>query len=356
MKKSLSIILSSILFVSFFLAGCSSDEATTSSEGSTSTEAKVSLLDTVKDRGKVIAGVNGELPGFGYLESDGTYSGFDVDFSRAVAAAVLGDADAIEYRPLSSKERFTAVQTGEVDLLSRNTTWTITRDTSVGLNFAPVTFYDGQGIIVTKDSGIKSVKDLEGARIAVEAGTTTELNLADQMRKYGVNYEAVVFDSQDAAVAAYESGSADAYTTDKSGLVARKAIMADPGAHVILDDTLSKEPLAPAVIGGDDAWFDVVKWVVNATIEAEELGINSQNVDEFKNSDDPVIKRLLGTEGDLGTQIGLSNDWAYQVIKQVGNYGEIFDRNLGPDTKFGLQRGMNALYQDGGLMYAPPIR
>ncbi len=347
MRKITTILLSVGLLFSVFLTGCSNEA---------STEEKTSLLDTVKDRGKLNAGVNGELPGFSYLESDGTYSGFDVDFARAVAAAVLGDADAVDYRPLSSKERFTAVQTGEVDLLSRNTTWTISRDTSVGLNFAPVTFYDGQGIIVTKASGMKSLKDLEGARISVESGTTTELNLADQMRKYGINYEAVVYDSQDAAIAAYESGSVDAYTTDKSGLVARKAIMADPSAHVILDETLSKEPLAPAVIGGDDAWFDVVKWVVFGLIEAEELGITSKNVDEFVNSEDPVIKRLLGSDGDLGSQMGLNNDFMYQAIKQVGNYGEIFDRNLGPDTKFGLSRGLNALYTDGGIMYAPPLR
>lgn len=348
MRKRFGLYLFSVVLLALMLAGCTNNEG----DG----KDKVSLLDQVKDRGTLIAGVNGELPGFSYLESDGTYSGFDVDFARAIAAAVLGDADAVEYRPLSSKERFTAVQTGEVDVLTRNTTWTTTRDTSVGLNFAPVTFYDGQGIIVRKDSGISSLKDLDGARISVESGTTTELNLADQMRKHGINYEAVVFDSQDAAIAAYEQGSVDAYTTDKSGLVARKAIMADPSAHVILADTLSKEPLAPGVIGGDDKWFDVVKWVVNVTIQAEELGITSKNVDDHKDSSDPVIQRLLGTSGDLGKEMGLSNDFGYQVIKQVGNYGEIFERHLGKNTKFGLERGLNALYTDGGLMYSPPFR
>ncbi|KGX89459.1 amino acid ABC transporter substrate-binding protein [Pontibacillus marinus] len=346
MKRKWFGFLVVILSLSVMLMGCNNEESAE----------ETSLLDTVKDRDLLIAGVNGELPGFSYLDSEGNYSGFDADFARAIAAAVLGDASKVEYRPLSSKERFTAVQTGEVDVLTRNTTWTLTRDTSVGLNFAPVTFYDGQGIIVPKDSGITSIEDLEGARISVESGTTTELNLADQMRKHGINYEAVVYDSQDAAVAAYESGSVDAYTTDKSGLVARKAIMKDPSAHVILDDTLSKEPLAPAVIGGDDKWFDVVKWVVNATIQAEELGITSENVDEFKDSSDPVVQRLLGTDGDLGSQLGLSDDFGYQVIKQVGNYGEIFERNLGPDTKFGLERGLNGLYTEGGLMYSPPLR
>jgi len=348
MKKYLTVFLVIIFSLSLVLAGCSSQEAASNS--------KQSLLDTVKKRDKVIAGVNGELPGFSFLETNGSYSGFDADFSRAIAAAVLGDASKVEFRPLSSKERFTAVQTGEVDVLVRNTTWTIIRDTEVGLNFAPTTFYDGQGIIVHKGSGIKTIKDLEGARIAVESGTTTELNLADQMRKYGVSYEAVVYDSQDAAIAAYESGSVDAYTTDKSGLVARQAIMADPSAHLILEATLSKEPLAPAVLGGDDKWYDIIKWVIFATIEAEELGITSQNVDTFLTSPDPVVQRLLGVDGDLGQKLGLNNDFAYQVIKQVGNYGEIFERNLGKNTKFGLDRGMNDLHFNGGLLYSPPFR
>ncbi|RSK29300.1 amino acid ABC transporter substrate-binding protein [Bacillus sp. HMF5848] len=330
-------------------AGCSNSEDTAAEE-------KQSLLNKVKERGTLVAGVNGQLPGFGYIGTDGAYTGFDVDFAKAVAVAVLGDANAVEYRPLSAQERFTAVQTGEVDILTRNTTVTTSRDTGVGLNFAPVTFYDGQGIIVRKDSGINSLKDLQGARIAVETGTTTELNLADQLRKLGVTYESVTFEAQDAAVAAYEEGSVDAFTTDKSGLVARKSIMQTPDDHVILDETISKEPLAPAVIAGDDQWADIVRWVVYATIQAEEWGITSQNVDEFLNSDDPNIRRFLGKEGDLGEQLGLSNDFAYKVIKEIGNYGEIFERHLGANSTFSLQRGLNDLYTNGGLMYSPPFR
>lgn len=352
MKKQLFIAFSVIFLLSLALVGCSSSEET----GSDSKAGSTSVLDKVKENGKLVAGVNGQLPGFGYVESDGSYTGFDVDYAKAIAAAVLGDAEAVEYRPLSAQERFTAVQTGEVDVLIRNTTWTTSRDTGVGLNFAPTTFYDGQGMMVPKDSGITSLKDLEGARIGVETGTTTELNLADQMRKLGVNYTPVTFDSADAVVAAYEQGSVDAWTTDKSGLVSRKAIMADPDAHKILAETMSKEPLGPAVIGGDDKWFDIVKWVVNATIQAEELGITSENVDEYLNSEDPVVRRLLGQDGDLGEQLGLNADFAYQVIKQVGNYGEIFERHLGENSVFGLERGLNDLYTNGGLMYSPPFR
>ncbi|MCA1030725.1 amino acid ABC transporter substrate-binding protein [Bacillus timonensis] len=348
MKKLVSLSFVLMLILSVALVGCKSKEATT--------EAKTSILDTVKKRGKLVAGVNGQLPGFGYVESDGTYTGFDIDFAKAIAAAVLGDANAIEFRPLSAQERFTAVQTGEVDVLVRNTTWTTSRDTGVGLNFAPVTFYDGQGLMVRKDSGVTSLKDLEGMRIGVETGTTTELNLADQMRKLGVNYEQVKFESADAVVAAYEQGSIDAWTTDKSGLVSRLSIMKNPSEHKILNDSLSKEPLAPAVIAGDDKWFDIVKWVVNVTIEAEELGITSKNVDEFVKSEDPVIQRLLGTDGDLGKQLGLDADFAVKVIKQVGNYGEIFERHLGKGSVFGLERGQNDLHTNGGLLYSPPFR
>lgn len=308
------------------------------------------------DNKKLVAGVNDELPGFGYIDESGKNVGFDVDFARVLAAGAIGDAEAVEFRPLSAQERFTAVQTGEVDVLIRNTTWTTNRDSEVGLNFAPTTFYDGQGIMVRADSGVESLEDLKGMRIGVDTGTTTELNLADQMRALGIEHEAVVFDGQDAVVAAYESGSIDAWTTDKSGLVARQAVMENPDDHKILEENLSKEPLGPSVKGGDDKWFDAVNWMVNATIQAEEFGINSKNVDEFLESENPEIRRLLGTEGNLGEQLGLPNDFAYQIIKQVGNYGEIFEKNLGADTIFKLDRGLNALYTDGGILYSPPFR
>ncbi|MDU1847991.1 amino acid ABC transporter substrate-binding protein [Niallia alba] len=357
MKKSLSLTFSILLVLVLALAGCSSKS---SSEGGSTSGAKSSasksLLETIKDRGTLKAGVNDALPGFGYIGSDGKNTGFDVDFAKAIAAGVLGDATKIEFRPLSATDRFTAVQSGEVDVLVRNTTWTTNRDAEVGLSFAPVTFYDGQGIMVPKDSGIKTLKDLEGKTIGVETGTTTELNLADQMKAAGVNYTAQTFDNADAVIAAYEQGSIDAWTTDKSGLVSRQSTLQDPDAHIILDETLSKEPLAPAVKDGDEKWADAVSWIVFATIQAEEFGITSQNVDDFLTSDNPEIQRLLGVEGNLGEQLGLSNDFAYQVIKQVGNYGEIYERNLGPDTVFKLERAQNALYSDGGLLYSIPFR
>jgi general L-amino acid transport system substrate-binding protein len=362
MKLQSKLMLSMILVVVLALAGCTSKESGTEEKpadtktGGDSTEQTGSVLDKVLSAKKVIAGVNDTLPGFGYVGTDGKNTGFDVDFARVIAAGVLGDAEAIEFRPLSAQERFTAVQTGEVDLLVRNTTWTTNRDSEVGLNFAPVTFYDGQGIMVAADSGIDSLEDLEGTRIGVETGTTTELNLADQMRARGINFEAVIFDNADALVAAYEAGSVDAWTTDKSGLVSRQSIMTEPTAHKILKENLSKEPLGPAVKGGDDKWYDAVTWIVFATIQAEEFGITSKNVDDFLTSDNPEIKRLLGTEGNLGEQLGLPKDFAYQVIKQVGNYGEIYDRHLGPDTIFKLDRGQNDLYTNGGLLYSPPFR
>ncbi|NPA91007.1 MAG: amino acid ABC transporter substrate-binding protein [Chloroflexi bacterium] len=315
-----------------------------------------SKLDVVMERGKLICGVNANLPGFGYLDQNGQYAGFDIDFCKALAAALFDDPSKVEYRPLTAKERFTAVQTGEVDVLIRNTTWTLSRDTSVGMDFAPTTFYDGQGIMVRKADNIKSLEDLQGATICVSTGTTTELNLADQMRAHGIDYTPVVFETADATFGAYEEGRCDAVTTDKSGLVSRKSLLKNPEEHVILDVTLSKEPLSPAVLQGDSKWLDVVKWVVFATFQAEEFGITSQNVDDFKNSDNPGIRRFLGLEGDLGKGLGLTNDFAYRVIKHVGNYAEIYDRNLGPNTPFNLPRGPNSLWTDGGLLYSPPFR
>lgn len=356
MKKNLSVKFSMLLVLILALAGCSgnSEESNTNADENSKTS---SLLDTVIKRGTLKAGVNDALPGFGYIDSDGKNTGFDVDFARSIAAGVLGDASKIEFRPLSATDRFTALQSKEVDVLIRNSTWTTNRDAEVGLSFAPVTFYDGQGIMVPKDSGWTSLEDLEGKTIGVETGTTTELNLADQMKAAGVSYTPQTFDNADAVIAAYESGSIDAWTTDKSGLVSRQSMLQDPDAHIILDATLSKEPLAPAVLDNDEKWKDAVSWIVYATIQAEEFGITSENVDEFLESENPEIQRLLGVGGNnLGEQLGLSNDFAYQVIKQVGNYGEIYNRNLGPDTVFKLERGQNALYSDGGLLYSIPFR
>jgi general L-amino acid transport system substrate-binding protein len=347
MKKSLVAFLSMMMILSVALVGCSS---TASNDGD-------SILAKVKERGHVVVGVNDKLPGFGFIESDGSYSGFDIDFAHALAAAIFGDPSKVEFRPLSASERFSAVQSGDVDVLIRNTTWTTTRDTDVGLNFAPTTFYDGQGMMVRKNSGVNSLKDLDGMVIGVESGTTTELNLTDQLEALGIKgYEIATYDNADAVVAAYEAGSIDAWTTDKSGLISRQSTLSNPSEHKILNDTMSKEPLGPAVIQGDDQWFDVVKWVTYATIQAEELGITSKNIDSFMNSDDPVISRFLGTQDGLGGFLGLDNDFAVNVIKHVGNYGEIFDRNLGKDSQFNLERGINALYTEGGLIYSPPFR
>lgn len=317
-----------------------------------------STLQIVRDRGILLCGGNATLPGFGFLDPDtGDFAGFDIDYCRAVAAAVLGDADAVEYRATTAQERFPVLQAGEVDVLVRNTTWTISRDTSLGFNFAPTTFYDGQGMMVRKDSGITSLEELEGATICVQAGTTTEKNLADVYRALDVDYEPVVLPDNPSTTEGYASGRCDALTTDKSGLVSIKTTLEDPDAHVILDATMSKEPLGPLVRHGDDQWFDIVKWVTFGTFQAEELGITSANVEEIAaTSEDPVVRNLLGAEGDLGQALGLDNDFMVDVIKQVGNYGEIYDRNLGPDTIFQLERGVNAQWTDGGLIYSPPFR
>lgn len=313
-------------------------------------------LAEVQDRGVLNCGVSGTLPGFSFVEEDGSLSGFDWDYCRAIAAAVLGDADAVEARPSTAQERFPILQSGEIDVLVRNTTWTISRDTSLGFNFAPTTFYDGQGMVVRKDSGISSLADFDGRSVCVGAGTTTEKNLADVFRGMGINYEPIVFNDGPSTREAYDAGRCDGYTTDKSGLVASITQLTDPEAHVILDETMSKEPLGPLVRHGDDNWFDIVKWTVNCTIQAEELGITSENVGDFLGSDDPVVLNLLGVEGDLAQAMGLNNDFCATVIEQVGNYGEIFDNNLGPDTPFKLGRGLNALWTDGGLLYSPPFR
>jgi len=319
---------------------------------STAAFAQQSTLDLVRARGHLVCGVNNGLPGFGYLDSDGRWSGFDIDYCRAVAAAVLGDPNAVEFVPLTAAERFIALQTGEIDVLIRNATWTLVRDTDLGLNFAPVTFFDGQGFMVPVDLGVTDLEDLAGASVCVTSGTTTELNLADAFRARGLPFTPVVFEEIDTVYRAYEQGRCDAVTSDKSQLAGRRAIMADPEAHVILDVTISKEPLAPVVRHGDDRWYDVVSWVVYATFFAEEKGITSENVAAFA-SPDPDVQRFLGQTGGLGAMLGLSNDWAVKVIQAVGNYAEIFARNLGP---LGLPRGLNRQWTDGGLLYAMPFR
>jgi general L-amino acid transport system substrate-binding protein len=320
--------------------------------------AQAATLDDVQSRGTLNCGVSTGLAGFSNPDSEGEWTGLDVDVCKAIAAAILGDADAVSYTPLTAQQRFTVLQSGEVDLLSRNTTWTLTRDTSLGLNFAGVTFYDGQGFMVPRALGVTSASELDGASVCVQPGTTTELNLADYFRANGMNFEPVVIEQLEEVNAAYFAGRCDVYTTDASGLASiRSTVAPDPAEHVILQDIISKEPLGPAVRQGDDEFFNVVKWVVYALVEAEELGVTSENVDELREtSDNPAIRRLLGTTPGMGENLGLSEDWAYEAIKQVGNYGEIFERNVGVDTPLGLDRGVNDLWTRGGLMYAMPVR
>lgn len=335
------------------LAACGGSSPDGSQEEGTGPKGR---LATVLGRGKVACGVSGELPGFSFVGQDGKYSGLDVDVCRAIAAALFDNPDAVEFRNLNAKERFTAVQTGEVDVLSRNTTWTLSRDTSVGLEFAPVVFYDGQGIMVKRASGIKTLADLKGKSICIQTGTTTEQNLTDQMRKRNIPYTPVVFEDVNTTFATYAEGRCDGVTADRSQLISRRTTLPQPDDHIILEEPLSKEPLAPALAAGDAGWSDVVRWTVFALIEAEELNITSQNVAQQTSSNDPTIRRFLGAEGDLGKGMGLPNDFAVRVIKHVGNYGEVYDRNLGPKTKLNLPRGQNNLWSKGGLMISPPFR
>jgi general L-amino acid transport system substrate-binding protein len=314
------------------------------------------ILASVQKRGFLHCGVNTGLPGFSHADEKGNWSGLDVDLCRAVAAAVLGDAGKVKYTPLTAKERLTAAQSGEVDLLSRNTTWTLTRDTSLGLNFAGINYYDGQGFLVSKALGIKSAKELDGAAVCILAGTTTELNLADYFRTHAMAYQPVVFDTGDQTVKGFEAGRCDVLTSDQSQLYGLRVKLARPEDAVVLPDVISKEPLGPVVRQGDDAWFNIVRWTLFAMINAEELGVTSANVEEMKSSSNPEIRRLLGLEGSSGKGLGLAEDWAYQVVRQVGNYGESFERNVGGGSPLKIERGLNALWRDGGLQYAPPIR
>ena len=314
-------------------------------------------LDAIKSKGFIQCGVSTGLAGFSNPDDAGNWSGLDVDVCRAIAAALFGDAEAVKYTPLTSKERFTALQSGEVDVLSRNTTWTLARDSSLGLDFTGVSYYDGQGFMVPKSLGVKSALELDGASVCVQTGTTTELNLADYFRANNMSFTPVVFERPDEVRAAYEQGRCDAYTTDQSGLYAQRTGLANPDEHIILPEVISKEPLGPGVRHGDNEWGDVVRWTLYAMLEAEELGVSSENVDDLKaNSTNPNVRRLLGVEGEMGQGLGVPNDWGYQVVKQVGNYGEMFERNVGIGTPLKIERGLNALWTNGGLQYAMPVR
>jgi general L-amino acid transport system substrate-binding protein len=330
--------------------------AAAASLGLVATGAQAATLDDVKAKDYVQCGVTGGVAGFSAPDANNVWAGIEVDFCRAVAAAIFNDAGKVRYTPLTSQERFAALSAGEIDILSRTTTWTMSRDTDLGISFIGTMYYDGQGFMVRKADEIASALDLSGAAICIESGTTTELNAADYFAANNLEFNTVVFVDQDEVVKAYEDGRCDVYTTDASALAAERSKFAVPDDHIILPEIISKEPLGPVVRQGDDQWFKINRWVYNALLEAEELGVTSANVDEMLGSDNPAVKRLLGVEGDFGAPLGLTKDWAYQIIKHVGNYGEAFDRNVGPSTPIGLERGLNALWSNGGLQYAPPIR
>jgi general L-amino acid transport system substrate-binding protein len=318
--------------------------------------ASAQTLNAVKQRGVLNCGTNTGLAGFALPDAQGNWTGLDVDLCRAVAAAIFNDPTKVKFTPLTAKDRFTALQSGEIDVLSRNTTWTSSRDTALGLNFSAVNYFDGQGFMVRKALKVNSALELNDAAICVQQGTTTELNLADYFRANKMRLKTVTFGSSDETTKAYDAGRCDAFTTDASGLYAERLRLTNPNDHIVLPEIISKEPLGPAVRHGDDQWFDIVKWTHYAMVNAEELGVSKANVDEMKKSDNPDIKRLLGTEGKHGEALGLSNDWAYQIIKHVGNYGEVFEKNVGQGSPLKISRGLNALWTKGGLQYAPPIR
>ena len=335
--------------LSILLAGAASLAAATVAQAGT--------LDDVRAKGFVQCGVSQGLPGFSNADDAGNWTGIDVDLCRAVAAAVFGDAEAVKFTPLSAKQRFTALSSGEVDILSRNTTWTMTRDTQLGLNFAGVNYYDGQGMMVPTALGVSSATELDGANICTNTGTTTELNITDYFRENGMSFNLVAFEKADEVVAAYDAGRCDVYTTDRSGLAAQRTKLTAPDSHMVLPEIISKEPLGPVVRQGDDNWFNIVRWSLNAMINAEELGVDSSNVNQMTyNDNSPAIDRLIGKEGKFGEELGLSADWAYQIIRQVGNYAESYERNVGPNTPLKLDRGVNALWSQGGILYAAPIR
>ncbi|MCS2607976.1 amino acid ABC transporter substrate-binding protein [Halomonas dongshanensis] len=318
--------------------------------------ASADTLQETIDRGAVQCGVSDGLPGFSAPDGDGNWQGLDVDVCRAIAAAVLGDADAVNYISLNAVERFTALQSGEVDVLSRNTTWTTTRDTTLGLNFAGVNFYDGIGFMVSRDLGLSNASELDGAAICIQSGTTTELNVADYFRANDMEFDPIVFDTSEQTVGGFQAGRCDVLTSDTSQLAALRIQLDDPEGAVILPDIISKEPLGPVVRQGDDMWFNIVKWSLFAMLNAEEYGVTSENVDDMLESENPDIARLLGQDGNYGEGMGLEADWAYNIVSQVGNYAESFERNVGMGSPLEIERGANALWNQGGFQYAPPIR
>ena len=318
--------------------------------------ASAQTLKAVKDRGQLVCGANGTLAGFGLPDPQGNWVGFDVDFCRAIAAAIFNDPTKVKFVPLTAADRITALQTGEIDVLSRNTTWTMSRDTSLGIDFAAVNYYDGQGFMVRKSLKVNSALELNGASVCVQQGTTTELNLADYFRSNNMTLKSVTFATADEAVKAYDSSRCDSYTTDSSGLYGERLRLADPNEHIVLPEIISKEPLSPAVRQGDDNWEDIVRWTHFAMVNAEELGVSQHNVDDMLKSDAPDIRRLLGVEGQFGSAMGLTDDWAYRIIKAVGNYGETFERNVGQGSPLKIARGLNALWTKGGLQYGLPVR
>jgi general L-amino acid transport system substrate-binding protein len=376
MKRKYFVVLVTILVVASLLAACGPEPAEVKevevtrvvevpvevtrvvevpAEAAPAATAAGQRLQLIKDRGYLICGCNAELIGFGYINPEGEFEGFDVDFCKAIAAAVFGDATAIEFRPLTAPERLPALQTGEIDVLLRNTTWTLTRDTANELDWAAVNFYDGQGMMVRKDTGFETLEDMEGATVCTTTGTTTEMNLTDQFRMRGVEFSPLLFESTQDTNTAYEEGRCDGETSDKSQLAALRTAMANPEDHVILDVTMSKEPLGPLTAHGDNQWNDIVRWVTWGMMEAEETGINSQNVDEMLASDNPTIRRLLGVEGEMGTSLGISDDFMVNVLKQVGNYEEVYNRHLGPEG-INIPRGPNELWINGGLLYPMAFR
>ncbi|HMM88434.1 amino acid ABC transporter substrate-binding protein [Bradyrhizobium sp.] len=318
--------------------------------------ASAQTLKTVKERGMLSCGVSQGLPGFSSPDDKGNWTGLDVDICRAVAAAIFNDATKIKFVPLSAKDRFTALQSGEIDVLSRNTTWTLSRDTSLGANFTGVTYYDGQGFLVKKSLKVNSALELNSASVCVQTGTTTEQNLADYFKGNNMKYEVIAFATADETVKAYESGRCDVFTSDVSQLYAERLKLANPADHVVLPEVISKEPLGPMVRHGDDQWFDIVKWTLYGMVGAEELGMTQKNADEMVKSDKPEVKRAVGTDGNLGEQLGLTKDWLVRIVKAVGNYGESFERNVGSGSKLGIARGLNNLWNKGGIQYSPPIR
>src|SRR5262245_3692340 len=321
-----------------------------------SASASAQTLNTVKQRGTLVCGVSQGLPGFSSPDDRGNWTGLDVDLCRAMAAAIFNDPGKVKFTPLNAKDRFTALQSGEVDVLSRNSTWTLSRDSSLGLNFAAVNYYDGQGFMVRKGLKINSALELNGASVCTQTGTTTELNVADYFRANKMKYEVLALATADETVKAYDGGRCDVFTTDVSQLYAEKLKLTNANDHIILPEIISKEPLGPVVRHGDDQWFDLVKWTHFAMINAEELGVSSKTLDEALKSDKPDIRRLVGTEGNLGEQLGLTKDWVVRIVKAVGNYGEVFERNVGSGSKLGIARGLNNLWTKGGIQYAPPIR